>query len=99
MLLYDIYESIRKSPKPKDILLLITYDEHGGCFDHVPPPFGATPPGYGERPNELGFAFDRFGVRVPAVLVSPYVEKGTVFRSPGIGAVPFDHTSIAATIS
>jgi phospholipase C len=97
MLMYDVYESIRQSPKPEDILLVITYDEHGGCYDHVPPPFGATPPGAGEKPNELGFPFDRFGVRVPAILVSPYIQKGTVFRS-SVGEVPFDHTSIAATV-
>jgi phospholipase C len=56
ILMYDIYESIRQSPKPEDILLVITYDEHGGCYDHVSPPFGATPPGSDSNPNELDFA-------------------------------------------
>src|SRR5215469_394354 len=98
-LIYEIYDSVRRSPVAKDILLVITYDEHGGCYDPVPPPFGATPPGLGSRPNEFGFGFDRFGVRVPAIVISPYIEEGTVFRSDEAqGAVPFDHTSIAATL-
>jgi phospholipase C len=98
-LIYDIYESVRRSPRPQDILFVITYDEHGGCYDHVPPPFGATPPGVSDKPNECDFAFDRFGVRVPAIVVSPYIEKGTVFRStPGPTEIPFDHTSILATL-
>ena len=45
---------------------------------------------------EHGFQFDRFGVRVPLILISPYIEQGTVFRSET--AVPFDHTSVIATI-
>jgi phospholipase C len=100
MLLFDVYESIRKSPKQEDIVLLLTYDEHGGCYDHVPPPFRAQAPD--QVPGELGFLFDRYGVRVPAILVSPYVEAGTVFRSQKKTAdgreIPFDHTSILATL-
>jgi phospholipase C len=80
-------------------LLIITFDEHGGTYDHVPPPWGAMPPwGRGPAPHPLqhGFGFDRYGVRVPAILVSPWVEEGTVFRAPG--DVPFDHTSVTATV-
>jgi len=76
-------------------LLVITFDEHGGCYDHVVPP-AAVPPDVASNPGEEGFRFDRFGVRVPAVLVSPYIEAGTVFRSPS--DVPYDHASILATI-
>jgi phospholipase C len=76
----------------------VTYDEHGGCFDHVPPP-AAAPPG-GPYPD--GFTFDRYGVRVPAVIVSPYVAPGSVIRPPsgrdGAPGFPFDHASIPATL-
>jgi hypothetical protein len=74
-------------------LLVITYDEHGGNFDHVAPP-PAVPPSP-PAANQT-FAFDRYGVRVPAVIVSPYVKQGTVLRPPG--TTPFDHTSIIATL-
>src|SRR5207244_3726994 len=79
-----------------------TYDEHGGCYDHVAPPAGATPPDTGATPpdnsaGEFGFDFTRFGVRVPTVLVSPLIPAGTVFRVPD-GSVPLDHTSILKTV-
>jgi phospholipase C len=76
-------------------LLIITYDEHGGCYDHVPPPTNATPPD--NSAGEYGFDFKRFGPRVPTVLVSPLIPAGTVFRVPA-GGIPFDHTSILKTI-
>lgn len=99
-LMYDVYESIRLSPHPEDILLVITYDEHGGCYDHVPPPFGAVAPD-GMRTQPV-FDFDRYGVRVPAVFVSPRIQEGTVFRSikqtPDGLEIPYDHTSILATL-
>ncbi len=103
-LIAEVYNALRAGPHWQRTLLVITYDEHGGCFDHVPPP-RATPPGppYGD-----GFAFDRFGVRVPAVLVSPWVAPGAVVRPAGpagpagpvgpAGTVPFDHTSIIRTV-
>jgi phospholipase C len=74
---------------------VITYDEHGGCFDHVPPPWGATPPD--SSVGEFGFDFTRFGLRVPTVLVSPLIPAGTVFRVPE-SLVPLDHSSILATV-
>jgi phospholipase C len=75
--------------------LVVTYDEHGGCYDHVPPPSGATPPD--NSAGEFGFDFKRFGVRVATVLVSPLVEAGTVFRVPA-GSTPLDHTSLLKTV-
>ena len=93
--IHDVYTALRASPQWNSTLLVITYDEHGGCFDHVPPPGGATPPD--NSAGEFGFDFTRFGVRVPAVLVSPWVSPGTVFRAPA-GSPPLDHTSILATI-
>jgi phospholipase C len=74
-------------------LLIITFDEHGGLFDHVVPP-AATPP---DNNSQNGFSFDRYGVRVPILFISPLIEKGTVIRSNDPN-VPFDHTSLIATI-
>ncbi|TWP37149.1 alkaline phosphatase family protein [Leekyejoonella antrihumi] len=94
-LLLDTYRAVRDGPDWNSTLLIITYDEHGGCYDHVSPPWGATAPD--DSQGEFGFDFTRFGPRVPTVLVSPLIPAGTVHRVP-IGSVPFDHTSILATI-
>ncbi len=91
-LIRSVYESVRWSPAWEKTLLCITYDEHGGCYDHVLPP-QAVAPGDGAHCPQ-GFGFDRLGVRVPMVLVSPWIEAGTVFR----GSRPFDHTSMIKTI-
>ena len=94
--IHDVYQTVSSGKEWEQTLLLITYDEHGGCYDHVPPPWNATPPDPESTPGEAGFSFNRFGVRVPALLISPYIEAGTVFRSTT--DVPYDHTSILATI-
>src|SRR6185312_11221450 len=71
--------------------LLIGWDEPGGTYDHVPP--GAVPPPDAAAPaGECGFAFDRSGYRVPAVIVSPWVESGSVFNDE------YRHTSLIATL-
>jgi phospholipase C len=88
------YDAIRNGPGWKNTLVIITYDEHGGTYDHVPPPAAASPDDF--RPD--GFAFDRYGVRVPAVLVSPWIKPGSIVR-PQSGPYPFDHTSIIKTLS
>jgi phospholipase C len=93
-LIADVYKAVSSSKQWEQTLLIITYDEHGGCYDHVAPP-SATPPDPAKPPGEMDFLFNRMGVRVPAVLVSPYIKKGTVCRAEGW--VPFDHTSILAT--
>jgi len=95
--LADVYESVRNSPYRDKILLVITFDEHGGCFDHVPPPIGAVSPEPWPTSRDGRFDFKRYGVRVPAIVISSYVEAGTVFRA-GPGEPPFDHTSILATL-
>ena len=95
-LLYDVYQALRSNgPAWEKTLLIITYDEHGGTYDHVHPPTGAIPPD--GIIGASGFDFTRFGVRVPAVLVSPLIPEGTILRAPGDGP-PFDHTSIIATL-
>jgi phospholipase C len=93
-LIHDVYYALRNGPAWNQTLLIVTYDEHGGCYDHVPPPTGAVPPD--SSAGEFGFGFTRFGVRVPAVLVSPLIAPGTVFRPSG--NVPLDHTSILKTV-
>jgi phospholipase C len=94
-LISDVYYALKNGKDWNETLLIITYDEHGGNFDHVPPPMGAIPPD--NSLGDLGFDFKRFGVRVPAVLVSPLIAPGTVFRVPD-GTMPIDHTSILKTI-
>ena len=94
-LIHDVYRALRDGPGWNQTLLVVTYDEHGGCYDHVPPPVGAIPPD--RAVGEFGFNFTRFGVRVPTVLVSPLIALGTVFRVPP-GFTPHDHTSILKTI-
>ena len=87
-LLADVYNALRKNERLwNSTLLVILYDEHGGFFDHVEPP-GAVPP----DDDGLEYAFDRLGIRVPALLVSPWVERG-------IMAVDFDHTSLLSYLS
>ncbi len=94
-LIHDVYYALRNGPKWEQTLLILTYDEHGGCYDHVAPPWGATPPD--SAVGEFEFDFTRFGPRVPTVLVSPLIAAGTVFRV-GDGSTPLDHTSILKTL-
>ncbi len=91
-LIATLYNALRAGPGWRHTLLILTYDEHGGCYDHVLPGNAASPGG----PTPDGFSFDRFGVRVPAVIVSPYVKAGSIIRAPG--STPFDHTSIFKTL-
>jgi phospholipase C len=95
-LLLRIWNAVNQSPDWNETLLIITFDEHGGTYDHVLPPAGAITPDTASDPGQNGFHFDRFGVRVPAIMVSPWIEAGTVFRSNT--ATPLDHTSILATL-
>ncbi len=96
-LLYDIYQALRGNRSAwEKTLLIITYDEHGGNYDHVHPPADAIAPDSVIGPS--GFGFTRFGVRVPAVLVSPLIPEGTILNAPSDGRPPFDHTSIIATL-
>jgi len=94
-LIHDVYYALRNGPRWNQTLLIITYDEHGGCFDHVAPPTTAVPPD--ASAGEFGFDFKRFGPRVPTVLVSPLIAPGTVLHAAA-GSTPFDHTSILKTV-
>jgi phospholipase C len=93
-MLAALYNDIRSSPYWPTSLLIVTYDEHGGYYDHVAPP-AATPPGdkpWWGSPGENDFDFSQYGVRVPAVVVSPLIPGGTVDHTL------YDHTSILKTI-
>ena len=88
-LIFSIYQAIRSNRRVwESSMLVIVYDEHGGLYDHVPPP-AATPPGDGDSQDPL-FKFDRYGVRVPAVIVSAYTDHVVCNEV-------FDHTSLIAT--
>jgi phospholipase C len=146
-----LYDLVSRSPAWERTLLVITFDENGGTYDHFPPPPTGDYKNAVHRPSvdpavnglpklpevvrvvlpggktlplpdvgkadflpggwmlpeavkeldktthtQFGFEFDMFGLRVPALLISPYIKPRTVFRSPT--DVPFDHTSIIATI-
>ena len=100
----DIYEALRNSPQWNESLLVITYDEHGGFYDHVSPPqTGVPPPGDGEASYPTpDFSFDRLGLRIPTLLVSPWIPRGSVVSAPPDRAKPtpsseFDLTSIIAS--
>jgi phospholipase C len=82
-LVLNVLTAVMRSPAWKKSLLVITYDEHGGFYDHVDPlPFTVAD----DRP-----AMRRYGVRVPALVVSPFVERG-------VSHEVYDHTSIIKTI-
>jgi len=98
-LLKRLYEAITKSELWDETLFIISFDEHGGTFDHMPPPSkNVVDPSeqYDPSVRENGFMFDRLGVRVPTIFVSPWVQKHTVIRSST--DVPFDHTSLLSTL-
>ncbi|UGA48876.1 MULTISPECIES: alkaline phosphatase family protein [Bradyrhizobium] len=93
-LIKSTYEAIRNSPHWATALLIITWDEHGGFYDHVIPP-RAVPPGDtqpGSKYNQFGFTFAQYGVRVPAVVVSPLIPPNVV------DGRLYDHATIPATV-
>ena len=82
-LVLAVYHALATGPQWEKTMLVIFYDEHGGFYDHVPPP-AAT--------DDHQRMFGRYGVRVPALVVSPWAEAGSV------STTVFDHTSIIKTI-
>jgi len=91
-LIKAVYEAIRNSPVWDTSLLIITYDEHGGFYDSVAPG-QVTPPDDGspDTYNEFGFPFNQLGVRVPAVVVSPWIPAQ-------VSTTTYDHSSALATV-
>jgi len=89
--IWNVYRAIRSNDEVwRSTLLLIVWDEHGGLFDHVPPP--RLPYGDSFRSIKPKFDFDQLGVRVGAVVVSPYVK-------PGVDHTLFEHASIPGTVT
>jgi phospholipase C len=93
-LIKSVYEAIRNSPCWERSLLIVLYDEHGGFYDSVAPVHAPTPDdGSPQDPtiNQCGFLFDHYGVRVPAIVVSPWLD-------PTVDHARYDHASIPATL-
>jgi phospholipase C len=88
-IVWKVYQAIRNSQSSsgsnwQNTLLIITFDEHGGCYDHVPPP-SATPPNraeFNQGVGQEGFDFKRLGVRVPMVMVSANIAANTIVNTP-----------------
>ncbi|MCO5567779.1 hypothetical protein L7F22_021475 [Adiantum nelumboides] len=103
-LVKEVYETLRASPQWNQTLLVVTYDEHGGYFDHVPTPLKYVPsPDHNNitGPPPFNFTFHRLGVRVPTLLISPWINKGTVLHEPVNGPTSFsqyEHSSVPATV-
>lgn len=92
-LLKAVYEALRAGPKWESTALLVVYDDAGGFFDHAPTPMRAPPP---RSPCDIGpgcpdaFSFDRLGLRLAALLISPFVPRGHVIHDPpGPPGTPF----------
>jgi phospholipase C len=93
-LIKSVYEAIRRSPAWNTSLLVVTWDEHGGFYDHVIPP-AAVPPGdttLKDSNSQFGFTFAQYGVRVPAVVISPLIPRNLIDHRI------YDHASIPATL-
>jgi phospholipase C len=96
ILIQQVFNAVWKNEEVRNsTLLVIVYDEHGGLFDHVHPPMTVNPDGKvwagGGPSTDPPFDFTRLGVRVPAVLVSPYIPAGVVDWTV------YDHASLIAT--
>ena len=89
-----VYESIRKSPIWNDSLLIVTWDEHGGFYDHQHPG-GTVAPGDNSTTshlNKYGFTFTQLGVRVPAIIVSALIPQNLIDHRI------YDHSSVPGTV-
>ncbi len=105
--LADLVSSVYQSEYWEKSVIIITYDEPGGMYDHVFPP-AAVPPSSDVAPTYTGaFTFERLGGRVPAIIVSPYAYKASAMQAAAwtngatsmpAGATAFDHTSIIKTV-
>lgn len=96
-----IYEAVRNSPQWEETLFILTFDEHGGFGDHVAPPVDVPAPNDKLTYTELApdganmtFDFTRLGVRVPTLLISPWVGKGVVENKGSNKGGEYTHTSI-----
>ena len=91
VLIAEVYNALRANESVwKKTLLVVTYDEHGGFYDHVPPPTGVRNPD-GKISTDPPFDFTRLGLRVPAILVSPWLPKM-------VDSTVYEHSSVLATV-
>ena len=97
-LMKEVYETLRAGKGWNNTLFIITYDEHGGFYDHVPTPYAPVPDNSTSNPDTK-FSFNRTGVRIPTLMISPWVEKGKVIGAPeNQGDSQFELTSIIKTM-
>jgi phospholipase C len=89
-----VVNAVMSSPNWPKTMLIWTYDEHGGYYDHVPPPAAIPPDDIPPnlQPGDPPGTFDQYGFRVPAGVVSPYAKKDFVSHTV------YDHTSILKTV-
>jgi phospholipase C len=85
---YDQVTALMKSPLWPSSALFITYDEHGGLYDHVSPPAACAPDDIPPKQEANIAGFDRLGFRVPLIVVSPYAKRHFVSHAV------HSHTSI-----
>jgi phospholipase C len=93
--LASVVHALGNSPAWLKTMLIFTYDEHGGYYDHVPPPVALAPDGVGpvvESGESTYDGYARYGFRVPSIVVSPYARRDHVSH------VVYDHTSILAFV-
>ncbi|MFD8101977.1 alkaline phosphatase family protein [Nocardia fluminea] len=95
-LLAKVYDAIRTSSSDRgsnvfNTLLMVVFDEHGGTYDHVAPP-AANPPDPNAPAGQMDFTFDRLGVRLPAIAISPWISEKTVINDV------YRHTSVIRTM-
>ena len=108
-----LYDALTKradgseNPFWEKTVFIITFDENGGTYDHIPPPPSSPTardmaPYPDDHPHmdpttrtEFGFEFDQYGIRIPTIIASPYIKPKTLFRDL---KTPYDHTSVIATI-
>ena len=93
-LVLKVYSALAHSDAWERTLLVITYDEHGGFFDHVNPAKVAPAP----QDDRAADGFNAYGPRVPAIVVSPWVEPRSTALDANGEKVVFDHTSLIKTI-
>jgi phospholipase C len=94
-LVADVYGALRSQPDVwKKTLLIVVFDEHGGYYDHVPPPAAVSPDGIAGRMDQsflVPFDFKRLGLRVPSILISPWFK-------PAVDSTVYSHSTIPGSI-